>query len=359
MPCKTIENLITSKPLDMKDVLDSLPCYFSVLDHQLHFLLTNQAFKNDFGGDGIGKLCHSVYKNSSFHCDPCPVLKTFDDGTTHFSEETIQLKNGEICQVFVQTAPLKDNQGSVVAVIELLTNITEIKTQKELSILGHSIALLSHGIKNILEGLQGGSYIVDEGIKDGDMNLTRKGWEIVNKNIFDITDVAQNILYSSKDRPLNYQKVDPNRLAEDTVLLFKDRSLSLGITLTCTPDNSLPLVSVGAASIRRMLQNLVWNAIEACMNDPSFKSQYIINVRTGFHDEGCFKFEVKDNGMGMDENTRHNIFEDFFSTKGGKGTGLGLSVVKKIANRHGGTIEIESTPGEGSLFRIFLPIGIK
>jgi signal transduction histidine kinase len=270
------------------------------------------------------------------------------------------LKNGEFCQVFVQTSPLKDNWGNVVAVIELLTNITEIKkTQKELSILGHSIALLSHGIKNILEGLQGGTYVVEEGIKDGDMKLARKGWDIVKKNIFDITDVAQNILYSSKDRPLNYQEVDPNRLAEETVSLFKDRSSSLGVSLTCIPDISLPLVSVGAASIRRMLQNLVWNAIESCLNDPGCKSSYMIYLQTGFHGEGCFKFEVTDNGMGMDENTEKNIFDDFFSTKGGKGTGLGLSVVKKIVNRHGGTIEVESSLGEGSLFRIILPIGIK
>ena len=237
--------------------------------------------------------------------------------------------------------------------------ISEIKrNNNELNNVGLSIALISHGIKNILEGLQSGVYIVDEGIKDNDMKLARKGWDIVKRNIFDITDVAQNILYSSKSRPLTYQNIDPNKLAEETVQLFKNRSLSMNISLTCIPDNSLSLVSVDSGKIRRMLQNLVWNAIEACVNDTNNKYRYNIFIRTGFHDEAHFMYEVEDNGMGMDDATRKKIFDEFFSTKGSKGTGLGLWVVDKIVNKHSGWIEVESSPGEGALFRIILPIKI-
>jgi len=146
---------ISIKSYDIHRVLDSISCYISIQDSSLRILFTNQAFKNDFG-EGVGKLCHNVYKSASFRCKDCPVLKTFDDGLEHFSEETVQLSNGEICQVLVQSSPMKDKFGDVEAVIELLTNITEIKkTQKELSTLGQSIAFLSHAIKNILEGLQG------------------------------------------------------------------------------------------------------------------------------------------------------------------------------------------------------------
>ncbi len=340
---------------DVHRMLDSIPCYISIQDSGLRILYTNQAFKNDFG-DGEGKLCHRVYKSVSFRCEDCPVLKTFDDGLEHFSEETVQLLSGEICQVFVQSSAMKDQQGNVEAVIELLTNITALKkTRKELSVLGQSIAFLSHAIKNILEGLQGGAYVVDEGIKDNDMVLAGKGWNIVKKNIFDITDVAQNILFSSKDRPLNYQHAHPNKLAEDTINLFKDRSLSLDIRLIFEPEKTLPFVLVDAASIKRMLNNLIWNAMEACMNDLSVKSHSVI-VRTGFYDDGHFMFEVEDNGMGMDENTKKNIFEEFFSTKGSKGTGLGLSVVDKIVNKHGGRIEIDSSTGQGALFRIIFKL---
>jgi len=61
-------------------------------------------------------------------------------------------------------------------------------------------------------------------------------------------------------------------------------------------------------------------------------------------------FEIADNGTGMDQATRRNIFEEFFSTKGSSGTGLGLAVVEKVVNKHGGRIEVDSEPGKGSRF---------
>jgi len=291
MAVKTVQKDLFFKSFDSSQILDSLPCYLSIQDRQLNILYANQSFINDFG-DGIGELCHNVYKSSSFRCDACPVLKTFDDGNIHFSEETVQMKNGEICQVLVQSSPMKDEQGNITAVIEQLINITEIKkAQKELAVLGQSVALISHGIKNILEGLQGGAYVVDEGVKDNDLKLARKGWDIVKRNIFDITDVAQNILFSSKDRPLNYKKISPNRLVEESVRLFEERSLSLDIKLTCEIDQTLPQISVDPASIRRMLHNLIWNAIEACINDLSKKKHFVV-TRTGVYDDRHIKFEV-------------------------------------------------------------------
>jgi len=67
------------KPYDIHRVLDSIPCYISIQDSSLRILFTNQAFKDDFG-DGVGKLCHNLYKSASFRCKDFPVLKTFDDG---------------------------------------------------------------------------------------------------------------------------------------------------------------------------------------------------------------------------------------------------------------------------------------
>jgi signal transduction histidine kinase len=244
----------------------------------------------------------------------------------------------------------------VTAVIELATNITQLKKdRKELVTLGQSIALLSHGIKNIIEGLQGGAYIVDEGFKDDDIEMAQKGWNIVNKNIFDITDVVQNILYSSKDRPLKYARISPAQLVRDSLALFREKAASLNIELKSQINDSMPEVRLDIASIRRLLNNLIWNALEACLKDGK-KEKNFVNVKTDLLDDNHFIFEITDNGIGMDQDTQRNIYEEFFSTKGSSGTGLGLAVVEKVVNRHGGKIELASIPGEGTTFKLTFKI---
>jgi len=337
--------------LNLEHIIDHLPCYITIQDRDLRILFCNQNFKRDFG-EGIGRQCHSVYKGSQDICPNCPVQKTFQDKRVHITEETVQLANGKNRQIFIQASPILDDKGEVTAVIEMATNITRIKVdRKELITLGQSIALLSHGIKNIIEGLQGGAYVVDEGFKDGDMELARKGWSIVNKNIFDITDVVQNILYASKNRPLKYETVSPGQLVQDSVQLFREKAAAMNIQLDQQTNASVPDVRMDAAGIRRMLHNLIWNALEACHVDQEKKEHSVI-VKTDLYDENRFMFEISDNGIGMDQATRRNMLEEFFSTKGSGGTGLGLAVVEKVVNKHGGRIEVNSSPGKGSTFKI-------
>ena len=340
---------------NLDHIIDLLPCYISIQDHEHRLLFVNRSFKNDFG-DVTGKRCHSVYKGSPNICGNCPVEKTLKDKRSHVCEETIQLPNGKICQILIQSSPILDDNGEIGAIIEMGTNITQIKkSQKELTTLGQSIALLSHGIKNILEGLQGGAYVVDEAFNEDDIQLAKKGWRIVNKNIFDITDVVQNILYSSKNRPLKYETVSPRHLVQDSVQLFREKAAAMNIQLGEKINTALPDVRVDAGSIRRMLHNLIWNALEACHNDKG-KKQHRVIVKTDYCDKQHFMFEVSDNGIGMDQATRRNMLEEFFSTKGSGGTGLGLAVVEKVVNKHGGRIEVNSAPGVGTTFKIIFKL---
>jgi signal transduction histidine kinase len=335
--------------LDFDHIFNHLPCYISIQDRDLKILYVNENFKRDFG-DGTGQFCHTIYKGSEDICPNCPVRKTFQDKSVHITEETVTLSSGKVCQIFIQASPILDMNGDVTAVIEMATNITRIKIdRKELMTLGQSIALLSHGIKNILEGLQGGAYVVDAAFKEGDMELARKGWSIVNRNIFEITDVVQNILYSSKNRPLKYEIASPGQLVKDSFALFKEKAAGLRIRLREQINPHLPEIKVDTASVRQMLDNLIWNGLQACLNDKQ-KKNHFVSIKTDFYDDDHFYFEVADNGVGMDQATQRNMFEEFFSTKGSGGTGLGLAVVEKVVNKHGGRIEVDSTPGKGSRF---------
>ncbi len=196
--------------------------------------------------------------------------------------------------------------------------------------------------------------MVDEGLKDNDAELTGKGWEIVKKNITEISIVVQNILYSAKKRKPQREKVSPEELAKEVVYLLEDKAKSMNVKLRCLCNTGLPRVLLDPSGIKRMLCNLIGNALEACKLDPDKDTPHIVTVRADFYDSNHFAFEVEDNGVGMDEYTRENLFRGFFSTKGCDGTGLGLMVVDKIAREHEGRIEVLTTPGKGSTFRVIL-----
>ena len=101
------------------------------------------------------------------------------------------------------------------------------------------------------------------------------------------------------------------------------------------------------------LINILENAVDACKKDSGkdeHRIDFIIEKISGHQ-----VFTIRDNGTGMDRETRENIFTLFFSSKDRRGTGLGLYIANKIITQHEGTIEVESQPGQGSLFRVKIP----
>jgi signal transduction histidine kinase len=95
------------------------------------------------------------------------------------------------------------------------------------------------------------------------------------------------------------------------------------------------------------------NALDACLEDQASKNHKIAFSVQG--DDRQITFEIKDNGIGMDRETRESLFTLFYSSKGNKGTGLGLFIADKIIDQHGGKIAVQSRPGRGSTFKITIP----
>ncbi|MFC1885507.1 sensor histidine kinase [Thermodesulfobacteriota bacterium] len=101
------------------------------------------------------------------------------------------------------------------------------------------------------------------------------------------------------------------------------------------------------------LQIVLENAIDACeKDDKKGPGKIILTLKT---DAQNIIFTISDNGIGMDKETRTKIFTLFFSSKGSKGTGLGLFIADQIVRQHGGSIRVNSTPGEGSRFVVRIP----
>jgi signal transduction histidine kinase len=228
------------------------------------------------------------------------------------------------------------------------------KIQAErLAAVGQTIATLSHHIKNILQGIRGGSYLIDLGLNDKDESIVRRGWTIVEKNQTKIYNLVMDMLSFSKDREPVLEAANLNETIGDVYELMQSRAAELNVRLIWEPCPDLPLVPIDAEGIHRAVLNIVTNAIDA--SEGAHDAQVTIKVEWD-PEPPAVQISVCDNGRGIDENDIPALFQIFASTKGSRGTGLGLPVSQKIIREHGGKISVTSQPGMGATFVIELPM---
>ncbi|MFC1835655.1 ATP-binding protein [Thermodesulfobacteriota bacterium] len=337
---------------DYKQLFNNVPCYLTVVDKDYNVIQANDAFETDFGSR-IGDKCYKVYKKQDVKCDDCPVKQTFMDGKTHTSEHRWFLK-GQERHIVATTNPIRDASGEITAVMEMCTNVTEAKRlQSELALLGESIAGMSHSIKNILAGLQGGVYVIDSGLKRGKEDRVREGWDMVKRNVGKVSDLVKGILYASKERVPDKIPCDPGKLLTEICDLFEHATRAEDIRIIRDFENELGRFDLDPAGIHSAVSNLVSNAIEACRSKgPGTHSVTV----AGKVEDNVLHIRVTDDGIGMSEEVRERLFSKFYSTKGSKGTGLGLVITRKVVQEHGGVIDVESQPGEGTTFHARIPV---
>ncbi|MBW2091687.1 MAG: HAMP domain-containing histidine kinase, partial [Deltaproteobacteria bacterium] len=234
------------------------------------------------------------------------------------------------------------------------TNITQIrKLQDHLSSLGLLIGSISHGLKGLLTALDGGMYRVDAGFAKENQDQIKAGWEVVRLMVSRIRAMVLNLLYYAKERDLEWEKADVLSFASEVAITAKQRIQNHGIEFFCDFDKSAGEFEVDVGVVHSALINLLENAVDACLEDKTKKNHKIVfRLR---QDKNNIIFEVIDNGVGMDQETKENIFTLFFSSKGNKGTGLGLFISNQIVEQHGGSIRVDSKPGQGSNFKIIMP----
>jgi len=336
-----------------QQLFDEVPCYISVQDRQFRLTATNRRFKEDFDVQH-GAFCYEVYKQRDEPCANCPVAKTFEDGQSHQTEMVVTSKGGEQYNLLIWTAALKDAAGNITHVMEMATNITQIRAlQDRLSSLGLKIGSISHGIKSLLAGLDGGIYRVDTGLDKEKPERIKEGWEDVKIIVNRIRKLVHDILFFAKERELKCDRVDVLSFADDVASTAEPKIKAQGIEFVYHFDTSLGEFEIDSGVMRLALINILENALDACAEDEVQKPhQIVFNVR---QDRKQIIFEVKDNGIGMDRATRESLFTLFFSSKGNKGTGLGLFIADRIIDQHGGRISVKSRPGQGSSFKIALP----
>jgi signal transduction histidine kinase len=271
---------------------------------------------------------------------------------------TLMSKSGNEVEISLSLSQLRNSEGHVLGTVGISRDVTEenrlrrqLIEQERLATVGETVAGITHCIKNVLNGLKGGSYMLNVGLKRKDDQLVQEGWGTVEKGIERISRLSLDMLNYCRDRKPTRIPTDPLKLARETVALVAAAAEQEGIRISCQ-GNAVAPVKLDPQIMGRALLNLISNAVDAC-REKSYSPGEIptvdVQVKRG---NGDLRFIVADNGAGMTEETRSKLFSRFFTTKESRGTGLGLCVTDKMVTEHRGDISVESTLGKGSVFTI-------
>lgn len=273
------------------------------------------------------------------------------DTTLNPNEAETELTEGRFTKEHLRLAVAIAHQAAL-AVEETRYHQAMLQAER-LAAIGHTIAALSHHIKNILQGLRTGSDILKMGLAQKNDALLQQGWKIVEKKQSMIYDLVMDMLSYSKERRPSFETIDPNSLVQDVCDSVKARAEELGVRLDLDLADNIPTIEADPAGIHHALLNIVSNAIDAVEE----RDHGHVRVGTRLDPQpGWIRIVVRDNGPGIPPEKADDVFKLFVSSKGSKGTGLGLPVSRKILREHGGDIVLETQPGKGCKFILRLPI---
>jgi len=278
-------------------------------------------------------------------------------------------RDGSLFWENAKISALRDDDGTITHYLGVKEDITEKKTTMEQLIhaqkmesIGELAGGLAHDLNNILS------------VINGYANLAQHGMDKEQKQYYYLDEVmrassraaslTRSLLAYSRKQVMNPQNQYLNLLIT-TVGSFISRIIHDNITFSLSLAAEPLGVYVDTVQIEQVLLNLATNARDAMPDGGTFtiataagsmNEQFI--ATHGYGTVGRYAIiTVTDSGHGMDEQTRHKVFNPFFTTKEvGKGTGLGLSMVMGIIKQHGGFIDLQSEPGRGSVFQLYLPL---
>ena len=278
----------------------------------------------------------AIYLDTTTRADQ--VLESRGTGE-RLSEESLRL----LVAIGHQAALVIDGQRSQAALVDA----------ERLAAVGQTIATLSHHIKNILQGVRGGSYLINLGLKDHDEQLIQRGWGIVDRNQGRIYDLVMDMLSYSTERTPAWKRSDVNATVAEVCELLQARAEEARVLLECRLPETPSEADCDPEGIHRAVLNVATNAMDAVEG----RADARVEVRVGMDlSAGAVFVDIDDNGTGVPEDELPRLFSLFASSKGARGTGLGLAVSRKIIDEHGGEIQVENRPGDGCRFRLAWPI---
>jgi PAS domain S-box-containing protein len=314
----------------------------------------------------LGRNCRFLQGEKTDPRSVNEIRHAIENGEPRTIELVNYRKDGTTFWNSLSITPVVDDTGVVTNFVGVQTDVSErrnlaqqlLQSQK-MEAVGTLAAGIAHDFNNMLLVVRGYNDLLAKRVVGDELKGMTERIEVAVQQAADIT---RRLLAFSRQQDLQPEPTDLNQLLTQTIWLWQ-RMLGVDIVLRTDLDHELPFVTVDRSQFEQAVVNLITNACDAMPNGG------VLHVRTSSvvlddayaHDHDDVRagahalVEMIDNGSGMDEDTKSRIFEPFFTTKP-SGSGLGLATVYGIVRQCGGHLRVESSPGQGTAFRIYLPI---
>jgi PAS domain S-box-containing protein len=352
-----------------KAIFDGFSGILILFDHQMKAQWLNRTIYQKYP-EAVGKTCHEIFCTKNDKCSSCALTKCLRSGNIESSTQRIGVfgKDGDETVFDITASPVKDRNGKVSGVIVIAQNVTEqyrlerqLRHTQKMEAIGTLAGGVAHDFNNVLTPIMGYSEIIR-------LKLKKDGF---GDNV--VYDYLEEILKASKRaKSLVEQVLTFSRSVEKRAVLqylhpiVKEVMRLMRVTLPSTivikeeVNEHCGRVLIDPVQIHQVLINLCTNAAHAMVGRHGLLT---VKLDKGTPTPGgreWLELTVADTGSGIEAEHLDRIFEPYFSTKEKtSGTGMGLAMVHGIISRQGGNIKVESAIGEGSVFRVCLPVAKK
>ncbi|MFH2093559.1 MAG: ABC transporter substrate binding protein [Pseudomonadota bacterium] len=352
-------------------VLNSIDASIYVSEFKTHeILFMNQHMIKAYGADLTGKICWKALQNRSGPCRQCKKEILIDENGVNAGVTTWQEKHPITHRWVVNRDRVIEWTDGRLVKLQISTDITEIKKLEEEIHQAHkmeSIGVLAGGVahdfNNILGIILGNAELAMDETQAN--HPARLHLQKIKTASYRARDVVMQLLRFSRRTEHDRQLLDIAPIIKDA-LKFIRSSIPSNIEIVDQVPDTCDTILADATQIHQIILNLCSNAADAMIDQ---EGEIQISVRrflqtAGQEDEtkkmdfgSYLELSIKDTGTGIDPEAREKMFEPYFTTKEiGKGTGMGLAVVHGIVSNHGGSIVVDSKPGQGTTVHIFFPV---